>query len=232
MGRRYHVRMKGFFVFFATLLAVLISIPALASAHSEEGEVSLTKADQTGPTTVYIQAGVVYKSDGHLAEDAQVSATLSSASGATVGPTVLTPGESTGAESAVVTTALYGATVELPSAGEWSISLTSQNPSAQTDGQFTLADSFNPTTATSEPATLGEDAAPGEMTAEDQVQADKDKLVTSAAVAEQGAKEEDNRMLNLYLIVGAAIGFVLSMALVWKRRKDKNSKASQPTPSG
>lgn len=231
MGRRYHVRMKRFFVFIATLLAVLISIPALASAHSEEGEVTLTKTDQTGPTTVYIQAGVVYKSDGHLAEDAQVSATLSSPSGATVGPTVLTPGESTGTENAGVTAALYEATVELPSAGEWSISLTSQNPSAQTDGQFTLADSFDPTSATSEPAPVGEDAAPGGMTAEDQDQVDKDKLITSAAEAEQGAKEEDNRMLNLYLIVGAAIGFVLAFALARKQRKDKKSKASTPTPN-
>ena len=229
MGRRYHVRMKRCFLFFATLLAVLISIPALASAHSEEGEVSLTKADQTGPTTVYIQAGVVYKSDGHLAEDAQVSATLSSASGATVGPTVLTPGDSTGAESAGVTDALYGATVELPSAGEWSISLTSQNPSAQTDAQFTLADSFDPTSVTSEPATLGEAAATSEIAAEDQDQADNAELLTSAAEEEQGAKEEDNRVLNLYLIVGAAIGFVLAFALARKQRKDKKSKASTPT---
>ena len=223
--------MKRSFVFFAAILVVLLSIPALASAHSEEGEITLTKTDQIGPTTVYIQAGVVYKGDGHLAEDAQVSATLSSASGATVGPTVLTPGESTGADSAGVTAALYEATLELPSAGEWSISLTSQNPSAQTDGQFTLADSFDPTTATSEPAPLGEDTAPGEMTAEDQGQVDKDKLVTSAAEAEQGTKEAKGSNLNLYLVVGAVIGFVLAFALARKQRKDKNSKASQPTPS-
>lgn len=223
--------MKRFFVFLATLLAVLISIPALASAHSEEGEVSLTKTDQTGPTTVYIQAGVVYKSDGHLAEDAQVSATLSSPSGATVGPTVLTPGESTGVESAGVTTALYGATLELPSAGEWSISLTSQNPSAQADGQFTVAESFDPISATSEPAPLGEDAAPGEMTAEDQDQVDKDKLITSAAEAEQGAKDSEGSKLNLYLVIGAVIGFALAFALARKQRKDKDPKASQATPT-
>ena len=92
-----------------------------------------------------------------------------------------------------------------------------------------MADSFDPTSVTSEPATLGEATATGEIAAEDQDQADNAELLTSAAEEEQGAKEEDNRVLNLYLIVGAAIGFVLSMGLVWKQRKDKKSKASTPT---
>jgi hypothetical protein len=69
------------------------------------------------------------------------------------------------------------------------------------------------------------------MTAEDQGQVDKDKLVTSAAEAEQGTKEAEGSNLNLYLVIGVVIGFVLAFALARKQRKDKNSKASQPTPS-
>jgi hypothetical protein len=223
--------MKRLPIFFATLLAVLLSVTATASAHGDEGEVNLTKADQTGPTTVYIQAGVLYKGDGHLAEDAEVSATLSSPSGATVGPTVLTPTNTPGTDSSGVTAALYDATFELPSAGDWSITLTSQNPSAETDGQFTLAESFDTTSASSEPVTLGEDAAPGTMTAEDQVQADKDELITSAAETQQVAKDAEGSKLSLYLIIGAAIGFVLAFVLARKQRKEKNSKASVPTPT-
>lgn len=133
--------------FLVVLAAVLLTGAAVASAHGDEGEVSLTKLEQTGPTTVAIEVGIVYSNDEEVAVDAQVSATLTGPEGATVGPVAL----SRTAEA----TSLYTATVEVPSAGDWSVAVTSSTPTGEVEGGVTVASTASTTapTSTDTPAT-------------------------------------------------------------------------------
>lgn len=139
----------------ALLLAVIVAVLGVgalpAGAHGAEGELTLTKAEQTGPTTVEVEVGIVYANDGHLAEGADVSATLTGPDGATVGPVELTrTGE---------TTSLYAATVDVTAVGEWSVAVTSTEPTGTTSGSVTVVEGFAPaTTAPEAPATT---APPG-----------------------------------------------------------------------
>lgn len=139
----------------ALLLAVIVAVLGVgalpAGAHGAEGELTLTKAEQTGPTTVEVEVGIVYANDGHLAEGADVSATLTGPDGATVGPVELTrTGEAT---------SLYAATVDVTAVGEWSVAVTSTEPAGTTSGSVTVVEGFAPTTSAPEaPATT---APPG-----------------------------------------------------------------------
>ena len=115
----------------AALALVLVAGTSPASAHGDEGELTLTKVEQTGPTTVSIEVGIVYEGDGHLAEDAQVSATLTGPDGATVGPVDLTRSGDT--------TSLYQAEVEVPAQGDWAVAVTSTEPAGEVSGSVTVA---------------------------------------------------------------------------------------------
>jgi hypothetical protein len=138
----------------ALLLAVTVAVLGVgalpAGAHGAEGELTLTKAEQTGPTTVEVEVGIVYANDGHLAESAAVTATLTGPDGATVGPVELTrTGE---------TTSLYAATVDVTAVGEWSVAVTSSEPAGATSGSVTVVEGFTPATTTPEVPTT--DATP------------------------------------------------------------------------
>lgn len=139
----------------ALLLAVAVVVlgpGALpAGAHGDEGELTLTRAEQSGPSTVEVEVGIVYANDGHLAQGATVTATLTGPDGATVGPVTLTrTGE---------TTSLYAATVDVTAPGDWSVAVTSTEPTGSTSGSVTVVEGFAPATTTPEaPATT---APPG-----------------------------------------------------------------------
>ena len=171
------------------LLLLLVAITAIvlvgaapAGAHGDEGELTLTKVEQTGPTTVAIEVGIVYEGDQHLAQDAQVRATLSGPGGATVGPVELTR---TGSD-----TSLYAATVEVPGAGDWSVAVTSTEPSGEVSGSVTVTEqsgtSTTEATTTSEATTTTEPAGGDEpaaiTTTQEQVVEDDDEGGTSPAV--------------------------------------------------
>ncbi|MFN7150139.1 MAG: hypothetical protein ACK4V6_11740 [Microthrixaceae bacterium] len=151
---------------------VLVATTGAASAHGDEGELELTAFEQTGPTTVEIEVGIVYEGDGHLAEDATVTATLSGPDGATVGPVELAwAGENS---------SLYAATVDVPVVGDWTVAVTSTDPTGAVDGSLSIVEQAGATTteATSTTAapTTTEDA-PEPVTLDDELAADEDAAV-------------------------------------------------------
>ena len=109
---------------FAAALVVTLGAAAVAAApaaaHSDDGEMTVTRADATGDTTVEIEVGIVYTNDDDLATEATVTATATISTGATVGP-IDVPNTND---------ALYAATIELPEAGVWTVSLSATDPTA------------------------------------------------------------------------------------------------------
>ena len=118
----------------ATLLLWLIPVSVIA--HSDEGEMTVTVAEQGSGTAIILEVGIVYTDDGHLAEEASVTATLIGTGGETVGPIDLA--RSSGGA--------YEAEVTVPTFGEWSILISSENPTATAEATVTLTE---PTTTTS-----------------------------------------------------------------------------------
>jgi hypothetical protein len=148
---------------------VLVATTGPVSAHSDVGELELTAFEQTGPTTVEIEVGIVYEGDGHLAEDATVTATLSGPDGATVGPIELAWA---GAGSS-----LYAATAEVPVIGDWTVAVTSIDPAGAVDGSLSVVEQAATTTTeapttTSAPSTTAD--APEPVTLDDELAADQD----------------------------------------------------------
>jgi len=110
----------------ALLLVASVAGAGVASAHDDEGQMTVTKVEQTGPTTVAVEVGIVYSGDGHLAEEAKVSARLTGADGTVVGPVDLDrQGEST---------SLYAAEVQVPAPGTWTVDVSSTDPAAEATG--------------------------------------------------------------------------------------------------
>jgi hypothetical protein len=114
----------------------LLASPALA--HGDEGEMTVTVAEQSGPNAVTIEVGILYSDDGHLAEEAVVNALLTASDGTTVGPVELSG----------ITGARYGAEVTVHTFGEWSVVITSENPSAQAQAIITVTETTTTTTTT------------------------------------------------------------------------------------
>lgn len=162
----------------ATLALVLAGTTSTAAAHSDEGELELTTFEQTGPRTVEVEVGIVY-ADEHLAEDATVTATLRGPDGATVGPVDLVR---TGD-----TTSLYGATVELPAPGDWSVDVTSTEPTGQVAGAVTLSEQATtpsqPTASTSTPTTVAPSSLPSEPVADPDAEDDSGVSATTVVLA-------------------------------------------------
>jgi hypothetical protein len=145
-----------------TIALTLAVTTGTVSAHSDVGELELTNFEQTGPTTVEVEVGIVYEGDGHLAEDASVTAMLSGPDGTTVGPVELAwAGENS---------SLYAATVDVPALGDWSVAVTSTDPAGSVDGTLTVVEQATTTTA-AEPATT---AAPPTTEAAAEPAADED----------------------------------------------------------
>jgi hypothetical protein len=116
----------------ALLVAVLTAATAVvpagpAGAHGDDGimEVLVAEADAMEIT---VEVGIVYADDDHLAIDATVEATATGPAGAVVGPVEMPNRRD----------AIYGATFEVPTAGDWSVEVTSENPDATAVEQVTV----------------------------------------------------------------------------------------------
>jgi hypothetical protein len=183
----------------AALLTCVLATGGTAAAHSDEGELELTRFEQLDETTVEVEVGVVY-TDEHLAEDASVTATLTSAEGETVGPVDLVrTGE---------TTSLYGATVALPGAGSWTVTASSTNPTGSVEGRLVVAPPV-PTTTTST-------TAPGSTTTE------PSDVAAEQAAATQTGGDDDGSGPSAALVVGACVvlaALVIGGAVLVARRR-------------
>ena len=78
------------FALLAALVAALALFAAPAGAHSDDGEMTVLRAEQSGPSTIEVEVGIVY-ADQHLAEEARVTATATK-DGETAGPVTLEGG--------------------------------------------------------------------------------------------------------------------------------------------
>ena len=161
----------------ATIAVTIAVVTGTVSAHGDEGELELTTFEQTGPMTVEVEVGIVYEGDGHLAEDASVTATLSGPGGATVGPVELVwAGENS---------SLYAATVDVPATGDWTVAVTSTDPTGSADGTLTVEEQAATTTpeaptTTATPATTD---APAPTTIDDELaEAEGDDGVSPAVI--------------------------------------------------
>ncbi len=125
----------------ASVLLLAVS-SGTASAHGDEGELTLTRVEQTAPLAVTVEVGIVYESDDHLAEAATVQATLTGPDGAQVGPTTLVRSGDT--------TSLYSASIPVPAAGDWNVDVESTEPEGTVAGSVTVTSEANTVPPTAE----------------------------------------------------------------------------------
>ncbi len=166
----------------ASLLLLLWAAPA--GAHSETGEMTVIVAEQTGPSTVRLEVGITFTNDGHLAEEATVSATFAGSGGPSLTAPV-TLGHISGGR--------YGTEVELAS-GTWEANIASIDPEASATTTVVVSPDFGTTTTTS-PSSTTTTAAPV-------VETDSSDSGTSWAVPVI--------VVAVALAVGAAIGVLLA----------------------
>jgi hypothetical protein len=136
------------------MTALVVPLPVLA--HSDEGEMTVTLIEQSGPQTITLEVGVVFADDGHLAEEATVAADLIGPSNETVGPVAMPR----------ISGARYGAEITVPGPGSWTVSITSENPGASAEATIEVVEEASTTTAPttttgSEPGTTTLPSAPG-----------------------------------------------------------------------
>lgn len=171
-------------------LAVLAAGTGTAGAHGDEGEMTLTRFEQVGPTTVEVEVGIVYKGDGHLAEDAAVEATLTGPEGATVGPVELT--------RTAENSSLYAASIDVTAPGDWEAVVTSTEPEGEATGTVTVAEQ-EPASTSSTTATGAVDESGATATGEG------DGTEGSGEAAADGNEGADDAGPNLVLVTGASL---------------------------
>jgi hypothetical protein len=115
-------------------MALGLAAPA-AHAHGAQGQMTITKLEQTGPRTVHLEVGIVFGNDNDPAEGATVTATFT-------GPASVPP-----APVPKLRSALYATDVTLPAAGAWTVAVASTNPTASATGTVQVTDAANTTTS-------------------------------------------------------------------------------------
>lgn len=198
-----------------TLSAVIVALmvvlfPSIASAHSDAGTMTLTKFEQIGPERVRLEVGLVYEGDGHLAEDATVSATLKSESGDTVGPVDL---DLVGEDSS-----LYGAEIEVSGSGAWTATVTSTDPTATAEATVQVTAESTTTTAAAPTSTTPESTSPPSTT-----------TATSAPAAADASTEDDGSdNTGLYIVLAAIAVIVLGGLGVLLARRNSGPTDGPP----
>ena len=107
-----------------------------ASAHGDVGTIEVVSITSAAPLSLRVEANITFVGDGHAAPAATATVVAERAGATTVGPITLT---------AAGTTGRYSAMVALPSAGEWTLRLTSLSPTAVLERRETVIPS--PTTS-------------------------------------------------------------------------------------
>lgn len=197
-----------------TLSAVIVALmavlfPSIASAHSDAGTMTLTKLEQIGPERVRLEVGIVYEGDGHLAEDATVSATLKSTSGDTVGPVDLAR---VGEQSS-----LYGAEIEVSGTGSWTATVTSTNPTATAEATVEVAAESTTTTAATPTSTAPESTSPPSTTS-----------ATTAPAEDASSEDDDSDNTGLYIVLAAVAVIVLGGLGVLLARRSSGPTDGSP----
>jgi hypothetical protein len=205
----------------AALLAIVLSTIALAvtaaadatPAHGEEGSMTITKAEPTSPTSIRVEAGLVYANDDDIATGATVTASATGPGGATVAPVPLSRLDE---DSSV-----YGGDLTVPQPGSWQVQVTSTGPAAEASATVEVAQA----TATTAPASTST-AAPSTTAATESPE-------TSTAAATQSGDDDGDSNTGLIALVVAAIvviGGGVSWYLVSKRGSPKDTGPDDGLP--
>ncbi len=197
---------------FATTILCLGAGAGTALAHDETGTMSITRAEQSGPTSVLVEVGIVFAGDGHLAEDATVSATLDDGT-TSVGSIPLQHGEAG--------TSLYSATIDVPSAGTWAIEVTSTDPNASATGSVTVSDSPAPTTTASTTTTTTTEDQTAEQPTSAPPGGSDDITPLTAANQDDGGVSPTVVIVACLVLAAAVIGGAFLVARQ-RSRKDAN----------
>lgn len=189
------------------LVAALAVGAGTAGAHDDVGEMTVTSSVQAGPGTVRLEVGLVYENDGHLAEDATVTATLTGPDGATAGPVTL--------DRVDESSSLYAAEVPVPSTGTWAAQISSTGPTATATAAIEVTDDA--------PAAGGPGDDPDE-TASTMLEADEDEQVFTTQSSEDaapadGAEDEGGSSATPWIVLAVVVVVLVGGgALVWSRR--------------
>lgn len=186
--------------------AVALALTGPAGAHSDAGELSFTRSEQTGPNEIAIEVGIVYADDDHLAVDAAVTATLNGPAGDVVGPVELARVDPN--------SSLYAATVTVPGPGSWAVTANSTSPEGSVETEVDVIEATVDTTTSSMPAT-STTVAPGDDEPGDGT---TDGTTDAVTTSSDGTDSGDNRWLLVTAAV-AAVAIVAVVALVLRRRE-------------
>ena len=184
----------------AVAAVLLTFLAGPAAAHSEEGQMTVVSATESEPMTISAEVGLVYSSDQHLAEEAEVWVDAST-DGTQLEPVRLTRA---GQGSSV-----YAGQIPVPTAGEWTLAFESTNPTATAQATVTVegAPAETTTSSTAAPATEPSTTAP----------ASDDGEAASAEV------DEEDDGLSAVVIALVVVGLLVLLAAgfaVAQRRRD------------
>ena len=220
-----------------TVILVVLGVGSGASAHGVEGEMTMTKLEQTGPTTVHVEVGIIYDGDKEPAEDAKVEATVTDADGNAVAPVDLLRVDNR--------SSLYAADVEVTGPGTWTIEVTSTEPSGVADAlievvaQDAPVPGTEPTTDPVETSTSVVEEGPGDQVMTTDGTAEAAEPVTNVVETSSGENAVLLIVLGVVLVLALAAGGLLVLrrrgaGSAHDRTDDGPPPADQmpPAPSG
>ena len=180
----------------AVLVGVALGAPP-AAAHEGKGVLTVEEAT-VSPSGVRYVVRLIWENDGDAAIDSTITATPIDPAGSPQTPVALTPIDADGR---------YGASVELPSPGDWTVRFTAVTPTATIERVETVAQPET-TTTTSAPSTTTTDAA---------------STATSTTVAgdDQGDGDDDGSAAPV-LVIGAIVLAAAVGGFVFMRRRRGN----------
>lgn len=179
-----------------TAVLMLSAVPAVpAGAHGATGTLGLEATPGTAPLTARVRALLEYSNDREVAPGATVTVGGRDATGQTVGPQAL----------ADQGRGLYEATLTLPAAGAWTLTVTAVNPAATAQTSVTVS--------ASAPAATTPTTAPGDVrTSSDEAAADR---------ADQDSTNASDDGVSVVVVVGImlVVGIAIGTAAAFARRR-------------
>ncbi len=206
----------------ALWLAAFALGAAPAGAHSDEGEMEITRLDAASGDSIAVEVGIRYVNDGHLAEDATARATAIGPDGRRSGPVELTRVSADGS--------LYAAALNDVGPGEWIVQVDSTDPIADATGRVEVAEPAGGATADGDGAGTADglpsadvEATTPDGTLDDQVILDADPMATG---------DDLEGGLPFVAFVGAVAAVaVTGGALTMVRRRENAARDAGTTPS-
>lgn len=191
---RLQIRVLAPFAMAMSSALVALVFASAGLAHSEAGEMEILTLGQKGENTIIIEVGLVFADDGHIAEEATVTATVRG------------PGGPYSTElDRVGDGSRYSGTVDVDQPGEFRVVVESEDPEAKASGDVSIEE-ISDEAGPEEPT-----AAPAEPEAQENPRPDGD--VESASEESEAADDGPPWALiaigGLLLINGIVIGYWL-----------------------